>query len=529
MVRPGQISPGRIAGSYFIQTTVKYLESELASKGQKLDWNRAVQDKDAGAGPFTTAGGPASEVTTAAEMSSVLEGFVSSPELGNNYRGFRSLVTGVRRVMKVNPHQHITGSVGDGDLLRRVVQIYREDTAVGDRFLDYISSIGMIKSSEREGFFNQTDADLVRWLEARLSIGHNPGEFPECDRHLDMARLAFQSLHPEATELFRQAYRRVALENLADGVSEVWFRTTLGDHADGRYARAALEGARDAERDSEGGLKVRFLAGTRKLLDGTQQSPSTTSINALSLLQQNSDDRSMVLGIDSVGVESDWKPEQQASLRDDAAAHSLRVAVHFAESWKVGALPEILERLKELVTYGVIDHLDNANGLFAVPDENPPVSHYSPQDWKIMADLQLQIVQVLVQRRITLGINPTSNDMLTRALRRKEGWRFRKFDEQQGEGLPSLLDMMSCEEESDERLRVILGNDNSRIYSSRIDGAYLTVSEELASLWSMPGRSNGSIFGQLPTTGIARLILNGLELAKTVDSESSAMPAELGG
>ncbi len=72
-----------------------------------------------------------------------------------------------------------------------------------------------------------------------------------------------------------------------------------------------------------------------------------------------------------------------------------------------------------------------------------------------------------------------------------------------------MLDMMSCAEESNERLRVIVGNDNSRIYSSRIDGAYLTVSEELASLWSMPGRSNGSIFGLLPTNAIARLILNG--------------------
>ncbi len=92
-----------------------------------------------------------------------------------------------------------------------------------------------------------------------------------------------------------------------------------------------------------------------------------------------------------------------------------------------------------------------------------------------------------------------------------------------------MLDLMSCEEESDERLRVVVGNDNSRIYPSRIYGAYLTVSEELASMWSMPGRCNGSVFGHLPTTAIARLILNGLEMTKNADRESFSLTAELRG
>lgn len=502
------------------------MESKLANSEQKLKRDQVADERDAAAGPLTSASKPAHEVTTAAEMSKVLEGFLSSPELGNTYWGFRSLVTAVRRVIKVNPHQHMTGSVGDAKLLRRVVQIYREDTTVGTRFLDYISSRGMIKSSERAGFFDQTDAYLVRWLEARLSIGHNPGEFPECDRHLDMARLAFQSQHDDAPQLFHQAYRRVALENFADGISEVWFRTTLGDQTDGRYARAALEGAREAERDSEGLLKVRFLAGTRKLLDGSKQTASDASVNALTLLQQVDDGRSMVLGIDSVGVESDWRPEQQASFREDAAAGSLRVAVHFAESWPAGSLLETLARLEELVTHGVIDHLDNANGMFAVLDEASPGSRYSALEWKMVADLQRHIVQALIERRITLGINPTSNDFLTRSLRRQEGWRFRKFNELLGNGLSSMLDMMSCAEESDERLRVIVGNDNSRLYPSRITGAYLTVSEELASLWSIPGRCDESIFGALPTSAVAQLILNGLDLAKTAAGESLAVPTE---
>lgn len=498
----------------------------MASLEQKPDWDIDVRKPGASVGLFTPAGRPVDEPTTAAEMARVLEGFIGLPDPSDGYQGFQTLAAGVRRVIKVNPHQHMTGSVGNVDLLRRVIQIYREDAEVGGRFLDYISSRGMIQPSERRGFFQKTDANLTRWLESRLSIGHNPGGFPECDRHLDMARLAFQSQHPDAPELFRQAYRTVALENFADGISEVWFRTTLGDQVDGKFARAALAGAKEAEYESGGRLKVRFLAGTRKLLDGTD---SSSSISALTLLQQNSDDQLMVLGIDSVGVDSDWKPEQQASLRQEAASRSLRVAVHFAESWTMGTLLETLERLEELVTYGVIDNLDNSNGLFAFPDQAAPSSSYSSQVWKRITDLQYHIFQVLIQRRIAVGINPMSNDLLTRTLRREEGWRFRRFNEQLGEGLPSVLDMMSCQEESNERLRVVVGNDNSRFYPSRIDGAYLTVSEELASLWSLPGQSFGSVFGHLPTNAIARLILNGLEMAKTADRDSRSIPVQARG
>lgn len=501
----------------------------MAISERKPDWDRDVQEMDTAADPFTFTDSPAEEAATTAEMSRLLEDLICLPKLGNACWDFGSLVNGVRRVMKVNPHQHMTGSVGDIGLLRRVIKIYREDAVVGDRFLDYISSRGMIAPSERKAFFQRTDTYLVKWLESRLSIGRDPGGFPECDQHLDMARLAFQSQHPDSPELFRQAYRTVALENLTDGVSEVWFRTTLGDQADGRYARAALVGAKEAECESGGRLKVRFLAGTRKILGETEQDGFSSSTSALTLLQENSDDQTMVLGIDSVGMDSNWRPEQQAFLRHEAASRKLRVAVHFAESWAKGALLETLERLEQLVTYGVIDNLDNANGLFAVQDEAAPVSHYSTKDWKAVAGLQHQVLQVMIQRRITLGINPMSNDLLTRSLRRGEGWRFRRFNEPLGAGLPPVLEMMSCEEESNERLRVVVGNDNSRFYPSRIDGAYLTVSEELASLWAKPGQSNGSVFGHLPTNAIARVILNGLEMAKSVDRELLLVPARARG
>ena len=218
-------------------------------------------------------------------------------------------------------------------------------------------------------------------------------------------------------------------------------------------------------------------------------------------------------------------------LRKQAAVENLWVVVHFAESWPKGGLLDTLERLEELIRHGVIDHLDNSNALFAMPDENSRTNAYAECDWKVISHLQHYIFNLLMKRGIPLGINPTSNDWLTRSLRTNEGWRFRKFDELMGEGLPSVLEMMVCGEEIPDRLKIVVGNDNSRIYPSRIGGAHLTVSEELASMWSAPGavpdQTNDSVYGVIPTNGISRLVLNGLELADVGRVQTLPLLAEL--
>lgn len=477
-------------------------------------------------------------IETVQELSNVLDGTLRAQTAENTHQDFASLVGVLRRIKKVNPHQHMTGSIGGPSLLELVAGIYRRDPEVGNRFLDYVTDMGMLRLAERKGFFMNSDAAIARWMEPRVRLPGKPGEFAASDRHLDMARLAFQSSNVHALELFHEAYRQVALENFADGVGEVWYRTTLGDQDDGQYARAALNGAISAQEETHGRLKVRFLAGTRKLLaaspdtsgdsDSSQGSPFG---GALNLLQENADDSGMVLGIDSVGVDADWKPEQQESLRKQAAVGNLWVAVHFAESWPKGGLLDTLERLEQLIRYGVIDHLDNSNALFATPDENSGTKAYAECDWRVITYLQHHIFGLLTKRGIPLGINPTSNDWLTRSLRAKEGWRFRKFDELLGEGLPSVLEMMVCGEETPDRLRIVVGNDNSRIYPSRIEGTHLTVSEELASMWNAPGRAvpgqtNGSVYGVIPTNGISRLVLNGLELADVGRAQTLPLLAE---
>ena len=456
---------------------------------------------------------------SAGQLSEILNELVTAHKLGTGLWGFVALVSTLKQIRKVNPHQHITGSICSPELLKRVIRIYENDPVAQTRFLDYVESQEFINAKERKGFFDQPEATLVGWLERRIPLDHQPGEFAESDLHLNMVRLAFQSNHSDTTELFREGYRKVGMENLEDGIGEVWLRTTMGDYTNESYALAALEGAKQAELESGGALRVKFLAGMRKSLiaspNGNGKGQEMDPINPLSLLRGLSTDAdSMIIGVDSVGVDAGWTPDQQASLRADAANRNMRIAVHFGESWVEGGLIETLESLNDLVSNGLLNHVDNVNALFAVRDEGAPDSRYTPTEWAAMADLQYQVIRTLMDRRIVLGINPTSNDWLTRSLRQREGWRFRKLDELFGAGLPSAVDLMDCEYGAPGRLQIVVGNDNSRIYPSRIEGAHLTVSEDLASIWSVPGRSNGCVYGALPTDPISRLILNGWDLVE---------------
>jgi hypothetical protein len=479
---------------------------------------------------------------TGPQLCGTIDELVNERKSGETRDGLVSLISVLRKVKKVNPHQHITGSIGTRELLIQVVRVYRSDPEVKERLLDYAESQGILDPEARDQLFQMPDSSLAEWLERRIPLSREPGNFAESDRHLNMARLAFNSSHPEAIPLFRQAYRQVALENFADGVVEVWLRTTMGDHADGSFARAALEGARQAERETGESLRVKFMVGMRKHLannghsDGNQivgRHDPVSSVNPLSYIYDLAAEMGpMIIGVDSVGIDSGWLPEQQESLRSNASRRHLRVAVHCGESWLEGGLIEALEGLYELTNHGVLDHLDNANALFAARDSSNSKQRYSEADWNSIAELQWRVFAALTNRGIALGINPTSNDWLTRKIRRQEGWRFRDLNEPFWTGAPSVIEMMNCEEESVTRLRLVVGNDNSRIYPSRVGGAYLTVSEELASLWSVRGRSNASrsnasrsndsVYGTFPTATIARFIKNGAELIEVGSNLTAA-------
>ena len=56
-----------------------------------------------------------------------------------------SLVSFLDGVAKANPHQHITGSVGNPELLRLALQIYQEDPASREAVLEYANTSDLMR------------------------------------------------------------------------------------------------------------------------------------------------------------------------------------------------------------------------------------------------------------------------------------------------------------------------------------------------------------------------------------------------
>lgn len=478
-----------------------------------------------------------SQELSAEELSETLDLLLASQNQHGYGEQFPRLVQLLDGVSKVNPHQHITGSVGSRDLLKRVIEIYQQDPNAKSAFLDYVASRRILAEDELGGFFLQSREELIRWFEVHIPLPGDPDDFKEADDRLDLVRLAFQSDHDSSLELLKEAYRTVALENAAHGVTEVWFRTSLGDHESDAFveaARVAMEGAREVNEDAGIPVSVRFLVGMRKqyptgasLVDpdiptDVRAEDLVTAVSGLRERMPNA--RAMLLGIDSVGMDSHWRPEWQASARSAALKSKFHVAVHFGESWHQGELVTRLEMLYDLVKHGVIHQLDNANALFAVKDLMCPHQVYSNDEWTEIRGLQRGIFETLADRGIALGINPTSNDLLTRSLRRREGWRFRALTEPLAVGQASVVDLMLGAFHRHRPLVIVVGNDNSRLYPSRISGSFLTVSEELANLWDVPSSIYFSVYGKLSTEFIAQLICNGFALSQSAnDGEDKSL------
>ena len=85
-----------------------------------------------------------------------------------------------------------------------------------------------------------------------------------------------------------------------------------------------------------------------------------------------------------------------------------------------------------------------------------------------------------------------------------------------GIGVPSVVDFMGGNLVDSKPLVLVVGNDNSRLYSARVPGGLLTVSEELANLWKAHGSTEPSVYGKLSTEVIALLITNGFAMSSVV-------------
>lgn len=468
---------------------------------------------------------------SAEDLSAALDYLRSTQNAARESEQFSKLVQLLDGVTKVNPRQHITGSVGDRDLLRRVVQVYQQDPASRAAFLEHVARLGIVEEAELGRFFLQSEDDLIRWFQMHTGLSGDAEGLKEANERLDLVRLAIESETPEAVALRRECCRIVALENAAHGVSEVWLRTSLGDLEGAFYGDAAadaLDGVEEANCGSIPAVNVRFLVGLQHRRPGVvaeAQPAESTEIRweklaeaVASLRDRMPGGKGALLGIDGGEMDAHESTAFEASASSAVIANRLHLAVHFGESWDEGELLAKLERLSELVNHGEIHQLDNANALFAVKDLLLPHQQYSNDEWVEIRRLQLSIFHSITDRGIVLGISPTSNDLLTRSLRLREGWRFRALTEPLGVGRPSVADQMLSWGYGRLPLIIVVGNDNSLLYPSRIAGGLLTVSEELANLWDARGSINFSVYGKLPTRLLAQLIHNGFMLTEAANN-----------
>jgi len=460
------------------------------------------------------------------DLAYVLDVLLIANKVKNGSWEFHDLVTMLDSVTKVNPHQQITGSIGEPDLLKRVIQVYRQDQSARSAFLDYVLNRFIVREDEIPSFFEQSDDALVQWFQRKIPLAGDPWDYDDADDRLSLTRLALQSQHPGSLELLQEAFRTAALENASHGVEEVWFRTSPLDHGGNSLLKAtaaALRGAQSAVAASEHSLQVRYLVGMRKRAPDSGSGPTRSAetdlhaerlAGAVNRLRRAAPEaREMLMGIDSVGMDACWLPRWQASARRIANQAELRVAVHTGESWREGELLTRLKILQELVEVGPIHQLDNANALFAVKDLAVPDQQYSNSEWGEIRQVQRHVFETLADRGIGLSINPTSNDLRTRELRSREGWRFRTLAEPMGVGMLSVVDLMGGILGNSKPLALVVGNDNSRLYSSRVSGGLLTVSEELANLWKAHGSTEPSVYGKVSTEIIALIITNGFAIS----------------
>jgi len=181
------------------------------------------------------------------------------------------------------------------------------------------------------------------------------------------------------------------------------------------------------------------------------------------------------------------------------------VGEHIGESWNVGELVESLQNVKHVVQTGHVDEINNVNALFAVKDA-AVTSLYDDATWELIYELQHEILEMVRVQGIALGMSPTSNDLLTRSLRRAEGWRIRELTESIGE-YSSIMDRMSSLLTDTQPLVFVIANDNSHVYTPVEDGP-LTVNQEYAKLLVPQSEYGKSPFGTLGISHIALLIMN---------------------
>ena len=90
---------------------------------------------------------------------------------------FEGLVTFLDGIPKANLHQHITGSAGSPELLGMAIQIYQEDLAAREAFLEYVVSTSFMRPEIARHFFKFSSTAMLQWLQSHIPYRATPRDF----------------------------------------------------------------------------------------------------------------------------------------------------------------------------------------------------------------------------------------------------------------------------------------------------------------------------------------------------------------
>jgi adenosine deaminase len=118
-----------------------------------------------------------------------------------------------------------------------------------------------------------------------------------------------------------------------------------------------------------------------------------------------------LIGVDTAGSEVGYLNWTHLPALRLAALEGLSVTTHAGEAWEAGNMMGALRRIERDVKSGVVSRIGHATAIGIFPQDVNFTHSY--QEARAIKQLQIDLMNEIFRRRITIETNPTSNVMLS--------------------------------------------------------------------------------------------------------------------
>jgi len=139
-------------------------------------------------------------------------------------------------------------------------------------------------------------------------------------------------------------------------------------------------------------------------------------------------------GVDTADAEEDYDPRVHEPAMRKARDQGQVVLSHMGEFWRPGELLKALKRVEQMIDSGVVSIVTNPTCLFV--DSRTLNENLYPADAKeAVRKAQAALWRKFSDQGVAIEISPSSNDWLTRKVRRLEGWRLSSLSSKLNQGV----------------------------------------------------------------------------------------------